>query len=193
MKRLLLILILTFSFQSWTKADDVRDFEIEGMSIGDSALDYFSKDEINSNLVNFKEMTDKKFSTFTTKNLRSYELYEYIDIRFLTGSSNFIIHSIDAMNDYKREDMQKCYDLQNILEKELDKMFLNFEKRKGSFKSIYDETGKSIITAVYYDGKSGYVEISCYHFSENVSYSSGINVAVNSNEMREWLKMLRNN
>ena len=46
MKRLLLILILTFSFQSLTKADDIRDFEIEGMSIGDSALDYFSNNEI---------------------------------------------------------------------------------------------------------------------------------------------------
>ena len=46
MKRLLLILILTLSFQSWTKADDIRDFEIEGMSIGDSALDYYSKKEL---------------------------------------------------------------------------------------------------------------------------------------------------
>ena len=46
MKRLILILILTFSFQSWTKADDIRDFEIEGMSIGDSALDYFTEKEI---------------------------------------------------------------------------------------------------------------------------------------------------
>jgi len=41
MKRLLLILILTFSYQTLTKADDISDFEIEGMSIGDSALDYF--------------------------------------------------------------------------------------------------------------------------------------------------------
>jgi len=193
MKVFITVIILIFSLQSWTKAEDISDFEIEGISVGDSLLDYFSEDEINSNLVNFKEITDKKFSIFTTGNLRSYELYEYIDIRFLTGSSNFIIHSIDGMNDYKREDMQKCYDLQNILEKELDKIFLNFEKRKVSFKSQYDETGKSIITAVYYDGKSGYVEISCYHFSENVRYNSGINVAVSSNEMREWLKILRNN
>ena len=36
------VLILIFSLQSWTKADDIRDFEIEGMSIGDSALDYFT-------------------------------------------------------------------------------------------------------------------------------------------------------
>ena len=41
MKRLLLILILTFSFYTLTKADDIRDFQIEGMSIGDSPLDYF--------------------------------------------------------------------------------------------------------------------------------------------------------
>ena len=35
-----------FSFQSWTKADDIRDFEIEGISIGSSLLEIFSKEEI---------------------------------------------------------------------------------------------------------------------------------------------------
>ena len=53
MNRLLLILILTFSLQSLTKADDIRDFQIEGMSIGDSALDYFSKDQITKNSRNY--------------------------------------------------------------------------------------------------------------------------------------------
>ena len=43
---MLLVLVLTFNFQSLTKADDIRDFEIEGMSIGDSALDFFSEREI---------------------------------------------------------------------------------------------------------------------------------------------------
>ena len=47
MKRLLLILILTLSFQTLTKADDVRDFKIEGMSVGDILLDYYSLIEIN--------------------------------------------------------------------------------------------------------------------------------------------------
>ena len=49
MNRLLLILILTLSFQSSTKADDIRDFEIEGISIGDSALIYFSEKLIKKN------------------------------------------------------------------------------------------------------------------------------------------------
>ena len=49
MNRLLLILILTLSFQTLTKADDIKDFQIEGMSIGDSLLDFFSEDEIINN------------------------------------------------------------------------------------------------------------------------------------------------
>ena len=39
-------LVLIFSLQSFSKADDIRDFEIEGMSIGDSLLDYFSEKEL---------------------------------------------------------------------------------------------------------------------------------------------------
>ena len=46
MRVFIAVLVLIFSFQSWTKADDIRDFEIEGMSIGDSLLDYHSKEII---------------------------------------------------------------------------------------------------------------------------------------------------
>ena len=46
MKVFLTVLFLIFSLQSWTKADDIRDFEIEGMSIGDSLLNYINEKEI---------------------------------------------------------------------------------------------------------------------------------------------------
>ena len=41
MRVFLTVLILIFSLQSLTKADDIRDFEIEGISIEKSALNYF--------------------------------------------------------------------------------------------------------------------------------------------------------
>ena len=59
MKRLLLILILTLSFQSLTKANDIKDFEIEGMSIGDNALDFFSKNILDKNKDYYP--SDRKF------------------------------------------------------------------------------------------------------------------------------------
>ena len=57
MKRLSLYLFLIlFTLQTPSQADDIRDFQIEGMSIGDSLLDYFSEEEINSGLrLNYEE------------------------------------------------------------------------------------------------------------------------------------------
>ena len=46
MRTFLTILILFFTFQTWAKADDIRDFEIEGISIGDSLLDFYSEENI---------------------------------------------------------------------------------------------------------------------------------------------------
>ena len=45
MRIFIAVLVLIFSFQTLTKADDIRDFEIEGMCIGDSLLDFYELDE----------------------------------------------------------------------------------------------------------------------------------------------------
>ena len=58
MKKLLLILIISLSFQSLTKADDIRDFEIEGMSIGNSLLDFYNESKIQSSEKNYYKKKD---------------------------------------------------------------------------------------------------------------------------------------
>ena len=44
------------SLQTLVEADDIRDFEIEGISIGDSLLKYYNLDQIN-NFFRNKSMT----------------------------------------------------------------------------------------------------------------------------------------
>ena len=51
MKIFLTFLVLLFS--SSVVAEDISDFEIEGMSLGDSLLDYFSEREIKNNKRNY--------------------------------------------------------------------------------------------------------------------------------------------
>ena len=47
MKKLLVLLFSLFFLSSLSVfADDISDFQIEGMSIGDSLLDYMTEDEI---------------------------------------------------------------------------------------------------------------------------------------------------
>ena len=73
MKRLLLILILTFSFQTLTKADDIRDFEIEGISLGDNLLDHFNIEELKQQLKKTNNIyTSKKINmALKVKNILS--------------------------------------------------------------------------------------------------------------------------
>ena len=46
MKKILGIVVLGLLFSGNAYADDIKDFQIEGMSLGDSSLDHFSENEI---------------------------------------------------------------------------------------------------------------------------------------------------
>ena len=95
MKRLLLILILIFNFQSLSVADDIRDFEIEGIGIGDSALNFFSRDQIVKN--SRKYYKNKKFTPVQNDNLSFFKIYDAVDFNFKTGDNKYIIHSISGV------------------------------------------------------------------------------------------------
>ena len=48
MKILIFLFIILINFVSILKADSIKNYQIENMSIGDSALDYFTKKEIRT-------------------------------------------------------------------------------------------------------------------------------------------------
>ena len=92
MKKLLLIFILTFSFQTLVKADDIRDFEIEGVSIGDSLFDHFSVDEIND----FPEDFYPKSKKFYIKYLFSNEYTSYDIMKVALKKNSNQIYSLSG-------------------------------------------------------------------------------------------------
>ena len=77
MRLFISVLVLIFSFQSLVKADDIRDFEIEGMSLGDSALDYFSEEEIQKNKQNY--FKNKKYTPVQNDLFPFFKTYNAVD------------------------------------------------------------------------------------------------------------------
>jgi len=69
-------------------ADDIRDFEIEGISIGDSLLDYYSEEEIKNNRHNYYNN-----KTYTPVEMRStfFTTYESMSFNYKTNDKNYII------------------------------------------------------------------------------------------------------
>jgi len=111
MKRLLLILILTLSFQTLTKADDIRDFEIEGMSIGDSLLDYFSKEKIKKEEKN-AYIWKTKFLINGFKDTK-FKTYEKVQFAYKKNDKKYIIHGLDGIIKY-RYNIKECYKKKKI-------------------------------------------------------------------------------
>ena len=93
MRIFLTVLLLLFYFQLGSKADDIREFEIEGMSIGDSALDFFSKEEIKKNKY-YAYSSKEYYQTFFT--LPSSNIYTSIQISIKEGDSDYIMTSIEG-------------------------------------------------------------------------------------------------
>ena len=86
------VLILIFCIQSYTNADDIRDFEIEGISIGDKLLEHFSK-EINSSTD--ESASDRIYIVKTFFNLK-FDLYEAIQITYKNSDQNKTIVGIEV-------------------------------------------------------------------------------------------------
>ena len=128
--KILIILILTFSFQSLTKADDIRDFEIEGMSIGDSLLDYFTQNEILNKINSYNDngyiYKSRKFYSLTFYDNQKYKNYNAVQIILKDNDKKYKIHSISGIN-YYEFNINDCYDQMEIITKELDECLeINF-------------------------------------------------------------------
>ena len=95
MKTLVVILVLCLLFISApSRTDDISEFEIEGISIGDSALDYFTEGQIKDN--SFDYYNDKLFTPVQTEHLPFFNTYDGIDFDFKTNDKDYIIHQIKS-------------------------------------------------------------------------------------------------
>ena len=96
MKKLLGIVVLGLLLSGNTYADNIGNFKIEGISIGDSILDYYSKKEIKKNKKNYTK--DKTFSTVEIQNIKS-GTYDGIQLNYKTKDKKYIIFGIHGIVD----------------------------------------------------------------------------------------------
>ena len=94
MRVFIAVLVLIFSLQSWTKADDISDFQIEGMSVGDSLLDHFTLDEIKESLKLATYYPKSKKMKVIPLKANNSDLYESYDFHIKDNDKDYIIYSL---------------------------------------------------------------------------------------------------
>ena len=187
MNRLLLILVLTLSVQSFTKADDIRDFEIEGMSIGDSLLNFFSKKKI-STFMNYDDLpSDMKFRIieFSSNESLKMKIYDGMQLFYKPSDKKYILHNVSGFIDCSNKN--DCNKIFNEIEKDLDIVFKKTKPDKRNFKHIDDKSGKSITRMSNYELNDGSIAIKYTNWSSSVNYAHAVRVSVNTNETNNWM------
>ena len=190
MRLFLLILILTFNLQSWTKADDIKDFEIDGMSIGDSLLDYYEITEIEkseNNPTYYPKSKKFKVIFFVSK---KNELFDYINITLKDNDKRYIIHSIRGE---KEISIKKCFEMKNNQIEGIENILSKIDKN--SYKSDYGESyGNSEAHVTEYTLNDGaQIRIFCADYDEknklvqNNVWKDSLEIGLSSKEFIKFL------
>ena len=189
MRVFIVVLVLIFSLQSWTRADDIRDFEIEGMSIGDSLLDYFSESEIKNS--KRYDNTNSGFTSNKMYQLRTGKKNQFTEIMFglITNDKTYKIYSIEGIVKYENN-IEDCYTKKNEIANEIEELFPEAQKKNwDSYKLASDKSGKSKGAAVYFYLKSGGESfVACYDWTKKMKYWDNLRVGINSEKFSNWIK-----
>ena len=186
------LFLIFFSFLTPTWADDIRDFQIEGMSVGDSLLDYFSEDKIKKNNRNYTQFTSSKFYVVGMDYENSFKVYDVLDIYLKTNDKKYIIKGIAGVV-YFTKNINDCHKKKNDVVSELSPIVKTAEvDDTGTSAHPADKTGKSTTTDVYFDFKSGdSVIVGCFDWSkkmtEEFNYADHLRVEIFTNELSNWL------
>ena len=185
MKNIIFIFLFLLSLQSWTKADEISDFEIEGMSIGDSLLDYETKDEI----IKFTDSPYKsnKIVYFYTA-IDHESTYEGYVAHYKKDDPKFRIVSVEGVIVFKNN-ISECYALKKTIVTQLDELFKNTEKFSWEKKHNADKSGKSTNVNTQYNFPSkGHIRVSCHDWSDDMEYTDKLSVAISSQEFHDFIE-----
>jgi len=189
MKKLLLIIILIFSFQALSKADDIRDYQIEEMGIGDSLLSYISRDEIKKKMIT-NYPGSKKFSRFYTKFIQ----YEHVQFHFKTNDKDFIIHGIEGVN-YFKNDLTNCLKEKKVVIEDIKASLINSEIIDMGQETHKNKDGsiRSITYNSYIEFDNGFLDITCTDWSKsheltNKTITDSLKISFITKKLDSWLQ-----
>ena len=185
-KKIFFIILLFFYFQPLVNADDIKEFEIENMSVGVSLLKYFNKNQIKK--------FDRNDCTYPAKG-KYYRLYienikfknfDYLSVDLKFNDNNFIIYGLNGMIDFEYNEGNKCLKKQNQVKNDIKDIFQS-DPGENKIASNQDPTGKSIIHNVWFEMQNGKVLVQCYNFTKQTNIQPGLDLAIRLKEFADWL------
>ena len=190
MKKLSTYLFLVlFSFSAPSFADDISDFQIEELAIGDSLLNIFSKEEIDSIEPTYYP-DSRKFHDLPIVS-HKFKDYDQVSFGLKRDDEKYIIYSLSG-DLYYENDFKNCMKKKEEILKEATSLFT--KQKRSDYRYVYSEIddGKSFseITDFIFKDKSR-LRIYCTDWTLETErkreFSDMLSVNAVSYEYLKWL------
>ena len=184
MKKLLGILVLgLLIFTTPSKAVDSSDFQIEGISVFDNAIDHFSIEKIKKNTRNY--FRDDKFTPVDFE-IYSSDLYNAIQFAFKTNDNQFKIASLNGIIDFPNN-IDKCNSKKNEIVNQVSVLFEDSAKKIDTGVQQHPADKYSSYSEIRFELDSGdSIYIRCTDWSDQIGYIDHLKVGIETKEFRNW-------
>lgn len=191
MRKLFLYIFAGLIFCNIGNTNDIYEYEIEGISIGDSLLEYLNEREI------VKEIQVNKFAYKTYSDLfgevylfDNFKEYDTLSFFVKPRDKNYNIHSISGNISYNNK-FAKCLNKQKKVEEEFSNLFPNAKKEYFTHKISVDPSGKSISQNIVFFFESGdNIQVNCTKYKaelkDQYNWVDSFMISLNTKEITDW-------
>ena len=192
MKRLLLILILTFSFQSFTKADNIGEFAIEDFLLFESLLIHFDIKQIETKKKDGFIYPNKDFYSASFRSSK-FNNYDKVQFHLKANDSKYSIYSISGSS-YFKNNINDCYNEMKKISLDIESLFNKPEVIDLGYRKLRSDKSSKIKTLLIDLKNKSYAEnailIECYDYSIKSEKNGDVDkllISIDSKEFRNWI------
>ena len=176
---------MTINFQSNSYSDDINEIELDGLSLGESLLNFFSKQEIKENTIQYFEDKRNYYVVFYNKDLSQYSDFE---IYLKSNDNNYKIKGLNAGIYPKnlKECLTKLDEISSEISSALDIVFTDDSSKHSYYKN-------SFINGRTVELEGGYLRIDCMFYDDkdklkHPSLVDNLAVMLKSYEIERWFE-----
>lgn len=187
-KYLIIIFFLNFC-NCAAFANDIRDFQINGISLGDNLLNFYNRELIQQKLKNKETYYYKnnKYADLILSPLKKDELYDYLQITISPKNDDFSIKSIAGQIFFINK-MHECQEKKKEIISDLKNLFPGKNFFDDFHSHPLDKSGMSKVDQSILELTDGLIRVECYDWSNKYPYQDKLIVAIGSNEFNNFLR-----
>ena len=190
MKKIFIIIIFfSLCFTIPSQADDITDFEIEGISLGDSLLDHYKLDIIKKREIDKITYPDSNYSAIAFKIDGNFES---LQVTYNNLDPKYKIISIAGRILYERKDINVCKKKMKEILNDIKNSFKDISIQQNKDRPYKPDTlGRSVTFGHTFYLDRGAVDLYCMDLSDEYRKATNsfdeLRISLHSHEMREYL------